>query len=89
MKFRFLDEILAKPDVYVVSVSQGLEWVKNPTNLTTIINDGFDAWEDKVQATQCPFPRNCEFTFQGSIRYMKTCTPCPTAYPWLGNPLGQ
>jgi peptidoglycan/xylan/chitin deacetylase (PgdA/CDA1 family) len=84
----FLDYLATLKDVYIVSVSQALEWVRNPTAASNITN--FAPWQGElVQEDQCLFPRTCTLDHMGSIRYMKTCQPCPTKFPWLGNPLGQ
>lgn len=83
----FLDELAAMDDVYIVSVSQAVEWMRNPTNLTEIQN--FSPWDETVHTNECSFPRTCELSFQGSVRYMRVCQPCPSVFPWLGNPLGD
>ena len=40
---RFLDEILSRGDVYVISIKQMLDWMKSPTDMTTV--DEFLPWQ--------------------------------------------
>ncbi|XP_046391271.1 chitin deacetylase 7-like [Ischnura elegans] len=84
---QFLDYLESLPDVYIVSVSQMLEWVKNPTELSKL-KDLWKCWS--IPETNCARPRNCELIRQdnGETRYMTSCTTCPQVYPWLGNPSG-
>lgn len=85
---RFLDFLATKKDVFIVSVSKGLEWVKTPTAMGSINN--FKPWQQEAMKPQgCLFPRNCRYQNGTWERYMSSCVPCPPSFPWLGNPLGS
>jgi hypothetical protein len=88
LKYRFLDYLNTLDDVYIVSISKALEWIRDPTPLSDIVN--FVPWQpEAIRENHCSLPRNCRFEFQGSERYMVTCTfSCPPQYPWLHNPYG-
>ena len=56
---RFLDGLTVKDDVFIVSVSQLLEWVKSPTPLSSIEN--FVPWQcDTVPSIPCA-ERRCAY----------------------------
>lgn len=82
---KFLDEILKKDDVYLVTALQALEWIKNPTPLSDIKR--FAPWgcNDAPKTPKCERPRSCELKFNGETRYMSTCNACPSKYPWVGD----
>jgi len=90
---RFLDEILSKDEVYAVSVSQLLEWVKTPTPLSSI--DNFAPWQCDNPVPQVPCAeRRCVYdgtkTPFGSERIMSICNRgCPFFYPWYDNIYGS
>ena len=50
---RFLDYLMTLPDVYVVPIIDGLEWVRHPTTLDEL--DGFAPF----QCDDLPKPSNC------------------------------
>ena len=81
----FMDEILTKKDVYFVTKYQMIQWIRNPTPLSHI--ESFDAWncdyEDRPSA--CKNPTVCNVGSKSGSRFLKTCQPCPKAYPWVGN----
>jgi peptidoglycan/xylan/chitin deacetylase (PgdA/CDA1 family) len=87
---QFLDFLLAKEDVYIVSVARALEWMRNPTKLADIKD--FTPWHHTEIPSTCTQPRNCYFPAEDtpfpSERYMYSCQTCPRAYPWLKNPYG-
>nr|CAH0110016.1 unnamed protein product [Daphnia galeata] len=89
---RFLDGLTVKDDVYIVSVSQLLEWVKSPTPLSSIEN--FVPWQcDTVPSIPCA-ERRCAYdaahTPFGSERIMSICNKaCPFFYPWYDNIYGS
>ncbi|KAF2357300.1 NodB domain [Trinorchestia longiramus] len=91
----FMEYLADLPDVYVVSVHQLIQWVQNPVSLANI---GSFA---PLQCSNTP-PDNCPVENQASCyytaplpnnnaqAYMKICEgPCPSGYPWTGNPTGQ
>ncbi|XP_046391272.1 chitin deacetylase 7-like [Ischnura elegans] len=84
---KFLDYLETLKDVYVVTVSQALEWIQNPTP-TSQMGDFWKCWE--VPEDTCK-PIECHLTREdvGEERYMEICSPCPATYPWIDNPAGS
>lgn len=89
----FLDKLATLKNIYIVTISQLIDWMKQPTPLDQIAS--FTPW----QCTQRPQPRcdhdkganNCHYpnTPHGDM-YLKTCvTTCPPHYPDIGNPSGN
>jgi len=91
----FLDYLQELPDVYMVSVHQAVEWMKDPV-LADVAKD-FAPWK-----TQCdPLPYDCKKETEAACKlvhpgewsnetmYLKVCGDCPAKYPWLLNPLGE
>ncbi|OQV16216.1 hypothetical protein BV898_09700 [Hypsibius exemplaris] len=85
---KFLDTILAMPDVWVVTTSQALQWIQNPTPLSVI--NQFEPWNcaNLERPPQCSKPNVCPTFFRGGMRYIRTCEPCPESYPWIKNTNG-
>jgi hypothetical protein len=89
---QFLDYLDSLNDVYIVSVSKGLEWVKAPVPSASVLNGSFAPWKDPatVPADNCQFPRSCRYQLDViTERYMNSCVACPPNWPWLYNHLGQ
>ena len=84
----FLDYIQTRPNVYIVSVSKGLDWIKNPLpvdqiNTSTVL--GCPALTPPTCAG-----RNCYYVDQnGDDVVMRSCVACPNNYPEPGNPGGN
>lgn len=89
--YRFLNALARKADVYLVSISQLLQWVKSPTPLNNIAS--FAPW-GCPGITQIPCTvKNCVYSTSttpfGSERSMPICNKaCPPYYPWYGNIYG-
>lgn len=85
---QFLQYLQTLNDVYVVSMSQALKWMKNPVPLdqmSTVLSC------PALNPSTCT-PRNCFYDGTSSPggleRFMKSCVSCPNNFPWVGNPLG-
>lgn len=80
----FLDKIKELDDVFLVSNQDVIEWFKNPVPVSQYQTPR------KSRVAPCN-PITCQFyvSFLESDRYMRSCVPCPSNYPWKGNPLGQ
>jgi hypothetical protein len=84
----FLDYLHSMNDVYIVSISKAIEWMKNPTPLSMA---------GSSSALSCPSvtpstcnPRNCYYMNDlGQDIFMRSCVSCPPNYPWVGNTLGD
>uniref|UniRef100_T1INF8 NodB homology domain-containing protein n=1 Tax=Strigamia maritima TaxID=126957 RepID=T1INF8_STRMM len=94
---QFLDEIMRKhDDVYVITVTQALQWTRSPQSLTAIKN--FPSWKTQCSPQKAPRACNkkqCKLTKKdassGGERWMWGCFRggnCPSCYPWLGTPEG-
>ncbi len=84
----FLDKLATMKDVYIVTHSQMLDWVQNPTPLDKI--GDFAPWKCPPR----PKPR-CSYKSPSCQKYygefsMKSCTtPCPPRFPHYGDPDGN
>lgn len=87
---RFLDIIAKLYNVYIVTHTQMLDWVRNPTPLSQIHN--FAPWMcPPTPVARCDYKApTCKKTFTTPIwANFKSCTtPCPNSYPDYANPLG-
>ena len=88
---RFLNKMADMEDVYTVTHTQMLDWVRDPTPLSQI--DGFAPWKCPPRpAPRCAYTAaTCTKTFTSpEFAQLKSCAPvCPVKYPGIGNPLGQ
>ncbi|CAK1547687.1 unnamed protein product [Leptosia nina] len=85
---RFLNMINTMNDVYLVNVSEMLDWVEKPIPLEDYVKAPCRA---TVPARRCR-PTNCgplSSTHTQESFWMASCTSCPRVYPWVGNPLGR
>ena len=89
---RFLDMLDQMDDVYVVTQSQMLDWVRAPTPLNGILD--FSPWQCAApEAPRCVYnklPTPCQTAYITPQYFsFKSCTsPCPENYPDIGNPQG-
>jgi len=97
---RFLDEVLGRGDVYVVTLTQAMEWMRRPTHLQQL--DTLESWSCSRQSQSqqpCENPSTCTFQVtepsRGSMKptstaySFKVCGSCPTNYPTPTDPLGE
>ncbi|KAK8761278.1 hypothetical protein V5799_027457 [Amblyomma americanum] len=86
---QFIDWLLQKDDVYLVTASEVLDFMQDPEPLG-VYNQLVCPGGGAVVNT-CPKPTTCSYkrTQLGSDRYMRICSRCPRKYPWVGNPLGN
>ncbi|KAL1433770.1 hypothetical protein MTO96_012302 [Rhipicephalus appendiculatus] len=88
---QFIDWLLTKDDVYLVTISEMLHYMKNPQPLTTYAQQACPGRGTTGQRNTCTKPQTCTYrnTSLGGDRYMKICSQCPKNYPWVGNPEGN
>jgi len=82
----FIDYLQTLPDVYLVGVSQVIEWIKNPIPVSQMKPGSVvcqKTYTPTCQAKECTLMKGNE------ERWMTSCVSCPKSYPWLGNPLGN
>lgn len=87
---QFIDWLLEKDDVYIVTISEVLDFMQNPKPLGTYNQQSCPGRLSPARST-CPKSRTCNYkkTPLGGDRYMTTCSQCPKNYPWVGNPMGD
>ncbi|KAL3272983.1 hypothetical protein HHI36_014440 [Cryptolaemus montrouzieri] len=90
---KFLDDVLQRPDVWFVTNTEAIQWMKNPTSVKKL--DQFIQWSCdkrfKKSEIACSVPNTCKVysrVFQQE-RILYTCAACPEKYPWLRNEFGK
>ncbi|KAG0410534.1 hypothetical protein HPB47_012340 [Ixodes persulcatus] len=85
----FVEWLLQKEDVHLVTMSQALEFMRNPVSLSSYNQHQCERHEGR---TPCLNPTSCSYptTPLGNFRFMRICSDtCPPKFPWLNNPLGH
>ncbi|VDK69232.1 unnamed protein product [Litomosoides sigmodontis] len=86
----FIEKILKNSDVYFVTITQALKWIRRPTRSLHI--HSFKPWQCNVShknnIATCETPSSCSFTCNGETRTVRICGTCPQVYPNLGDPTG-
>ena len=90
---KFIDEILKKKDVYLITKCQLIQWLRQPTPLNQLnqlpgwqCNGGHHQYDGvSRRPPECHHPNICNVGSKSGSRFFKTCQPCPSSYPWLGN----
>ncbi|XP_077546074.1 chitin deacetylase 7-like isoform X2 [Haemaphysalis longicornis] len=87
---QFVDWLLEKDDVYLVTASEVLRFMEDPKPLSAYAKRSCAGRNVRGPST-CPRPTTCSYknTPPGGERYMRTCSQCPKNYPWVNNPLGN
>ncbi|CAH1098438.1 unnamed protein product [Psylliodes chrysocephalus] len=80
---KFLDNLLEKKDVFLVSQKQVVEWIKEPVKLAEFQTDSQNDEIYGCDKTKCLVKKGAE------DRNFNICTACPKNYPWLDNPDGN
>ncbi|XP_077287644.1 chitin deacetylase 8-like [Arctopsyche grandis] len=85
---RFLDYLGTLKDVFIVSGSQVIDWVKHPKTVSEMMTQPITC--HKTYVPNCT-PLTCLLlTNAGLESYFTHCdTKCPNSYPDIGNPLGK
>lgn len=90
---QWIDEVLDKNDVFFVTMTQVLQWMQQPTELSGIRD--FAPWKEKCDVkgqAYCSLPNACPLTTRelpGETIRLHTCVECPQNYPWLEDPTGD
>ncbi|XP_057376047.1 chitin deacetylase 8-like [Daphnia carinata] len=83
---QFLDYLASLDYVYIVPISKGIEWLKNPKTLAEMqTKNVFSCDSTSANMAPCPKPQVCYYTtsIPGGARLMGSCNSCPAEYPWL------
>ncbi|XP_001623698.2 chitin deacetylase 8 [Nematostella vectensis] len=84
---KFLTLVASRDDVWVLTVSQVIEWMKNPQDVNGA--NGFPAWDCLTRPKpRCSTPNVCHYTTPQDF-YMPTCSDCPKHFPSPTNPDGE
>ncbi|XP_037935007.1 chitin deacetylase 1 [Teleopsis dalmanni] len=93
---KFLDWALELPDVYVLTITQMLQYMTDPKETRDV--NTIESWKCDKSVAVAPKPCNnwntCALPFKipeqniTDTRYMETCRECPNVYPWLGDASG-
>lgn len=93
--FNFLDWLLEKDDVFVVSIQEVLDWMQHPRSAQDYEPRSCVTQAKKTRCMSRPFYNGklCEFRgirqLGNETRYMSVCgSKCPRHYPWVDNPQG-
>lgn len=91
--FRFIDSILALPDVYFVTSQELINWMRNPQPLNAVsTSDVFTCdFRDRPQRCNRRQKKKCNLKFRGDSRQWSSCQvdTCPRRYPWVNNLTGN
>jgi len=90
---KFLNEMVSRQDVYIVSNWEVIQWMQQPTKQSQM--DSFQPWKNcpdiiPPEKMACNIPRVCKL-FSRDLRrerYLYTCKECPQTYPWIKNEFG-
>lgn len=83
--FKFVDWLLQKDDVFIVTIREALEFVRNPQPLDNYKQVCKSPKQSTCVSNQCTYSK----TPLNGPRNMKCCGTCPANYPWLWNVEGN
>lgn len=84
---KFLNYASSKDGVWILTVSQVIEWMKSPKNIQDAKK--FAPWGCPTRpAPRCSQPNSCHYTKPRDF-YMPTCTECPPHFPSPTDPDGN
>jgi len=90
---KFIDSILALPDVYFVTSQELIQWVQNPQPLTSVATSNIFGchFPDRPQRCHRRNTKKCSLPFRGDKRQWASCQSktCPNRYPWVNNLIGN
>lgn len=94
---QFIQEILQKSDVWIVTMKQLLEWMKHPTPVHQLSEFQPFQCANTASSTSTTFSPPCQtankcyyrvHALSGGEHLFTSCRPCPPEFPWLNNPEG-
>ena len=86
--FKFLDSILALPDVYFVTSQELINWTRHPVPLDKVQDSGVFHCDFPDRPARCSGRRKhkCQLKHKGDVRQWASCQRvCPNRYPWINN----
>ncbi|XP_014667687.1 PREDICTED: uncharacterized protein LOC106809204 isoform X2 [Priapulus caudatus] len=92
----FLDELATKDDVWLLTVSEMIAWIRNPAKLEMMMRNATTPWAcDRTRPEPCSSDEAnvCNYgtthLMGDKNKFVRTCSKCPRRYPWVGNPSGS
>ena len=84
---KFIDSILALPDVYFVTSQELINWVRYPESLDTLHNSPVVGCDFPDRPGRCGRKKHtCNLKHKGDKRQFASCQrKCPNRYPWVNN----
>lgn len=83
---KFMKYLHTLPDVFMVTASEVIDWIRNPIPASLMRRQGRDC---RLITPPCT-PKGCNVCKGSELRWFETCKrTCPTSYPWLGNYNGE
>ncbi|CAN8016779.1 unnamed protein product [Ixodes persulcatus] len=84
---KFLDWLLTKDDVFVVTIREVIKFMRNPRPLSKYQEDR--CHKAIAPSTKCTRPVQCVYKRVKIVdvirdRWIRVCASCPGAYPWVG-----
>ncbi|XP_042146904.1 chitin deacetylase 8 isoform X2 [Ixodes scapularis] len=84
---KFLDWLLTKDDVFVVTIREVIKFMRNPRPLRKYQEDR--CHKEIAPSTKCTRPVQCIYKRVKIVdaikdRWVRVCASCPGAYPWVG-----
>ncbi|XP_014676062.1 PREDICTED: uncharacterized protein LOC106816029 [Priapulus caudatus] len=94
----FMDDLAGRDDIYFVTYSQALEWMRDPVRLADLGRSTLFSCDYADRAPLCAHPNLCGYLNithapnddeHPGDRFFQTCARCPDSYPWVDNPTGE
>lgn len=83
---KFMKYLRTLPDVFMVTASEAIDWIRNPVPVSLMQRQGRDC----RPITQPCTPKGCNVCKGRELRTFMSCKKsCPNSYPWLGNYKGE
>lgn len=88
---KFVDSILALPDVYFVTSQELIAWTRFPEPLPQVHTSPIFHCNFPDRPKRCGRKKTrCQLSHKGDKRQFATCQQsCPNSYPWVNNLNGE
>ena len=88
---KFIDSILALPDVYFITSQELIQWTRFPEPLQSVHSSSMFHCNFESRPTRCGRRKSkCSLKFRGDKRQWASCQRvCPSVYPWINNLEGE
>lgn len=88
---KFIDSILALPDVYFITSQELIQWTRFPEPLQSVHSSPTFHCSFEDRPAKCGRRKKvCQLKFKGDKRQWASCqNTCPQVYPWVNNLEGE